>query len=300
MGYYAKRGILGFSDPLSAGASDPAATHYIQTKDEYEKQVRELQAAQAAVRKIKDKAEQEIKRAYSDAKNQLKYYQNKADQDAAVKIMKIQRLLDQKNDEWQDLVKALNDCQIRLENQEDLNRNLIRIARERANAQRGISPKKDHDGYIVLSSRQWVDRYERELNQEEYNEKPEEFRKKYKFPCSERVSIDVWKSVLQTPYDASLPLESVRDTIESDLCWELPVLYEIGDVVMDELDGNRTHIPFDNPDLNHLYKWNYQANYKSGYWEMEIYTTGSLVVPEHRSPRQFSKNTSSKHRKNQI
>jgi len=34
----------------------------------------------------------------------------------------------------------------------NLNANLIRINKERANAKRGLTPKKEHHGYIVLDS----------------------------------------------------------------------------------------------------------------------------------------------------
>ena len=42
-----------------------------------------------------------------------------------------------------------------LDAQKELNANLKRIARERANAKRGLIPKKAHPGYIVLFSSQF-------------------------------------------------------------------------------------------------------------------------------------------------
>ena len=49
-----------------------------------------------------------------------------------------------------------------LEKEKNKNKNLIRILREHANQRRGICPKKDHDGYIVLESRQWTEKYKRD------------------------------------------------------------------------------------------------------------------------------------------
>ncbi|OKZ58405.1 MAG: hypothetical protein BHV91_03080 [Clostridiales bacterium 44_9] len=42
-----------------------------------------------------------------------------------------------------------------------LNQNFKRISRERANADRGIKPKKERSGYVVLSSRQKKYRYKK-------------------------------------------------------------------------------------------------------------------------------------------
>ena len=36
--------------------------------------------------------------------------------------------------------------------QRGLNKNLLRIARERANADRKLKPKKEHTGYVVVAS----------------------------------------------------------------------------------------------------------------------------------------------------
>ena len=37
---------------------------------------------------------------------------------------------------------------------------------------------------------------------------------------------------------------------------------------------------------NGMYRWAYKANYRAALWEMEIYTTKSLRVPENRRPLQ--------------
>lgn len=36
--------------------------------------------------------------------------------------------------------------------------------------------------------------------------------------------------------------------------------------------------------MNGMYKWQYKANYKMGLWEVEIFTTKSLRVPDYRRP----------------
>lgn len=78
--------------------------------------------------------------------------------------------------------------------------NVYRIMRERANAARGIVPKKSHDGYLVLSSRQWIERYPAVVSGK-------------KMQCSTAV----WKSVLETPYDVALVADQIGKQIENDL-----------------------------------------------------------------------------------
>ena len=44
-----------------------------------------------------------------------------------------------------------------------------------------------------------------------------------------------------------------------------------------------------NRNKNELYRWIFEANYKSGLWELDIFTTKPLTVPEHRRPPQSQK-----------
>lgn len=68
-----------------------------------------------------------------------------------------------------------------------LNQNFKRISRERANADRGIKPKKERSGYVVLSSRQ----------------------KKYRYKKNRDAMVEVylWETVIQTPYIVSFTAE---------------------------------------------------------------------------------------------
>lgn len=62
---------------------------------------------------------------------------------------------------------------------------------------------------------------------------------------------------------------------------------------MCENAANGTYMEFGNSEdgyeQNGLYKWQFKANYRSGLWELEIFTTKSLRVPEHRRPPQRMK-----------
>lgn len=166
----------------------------------------------------------------------------------------------------------------------DLNRNLKRIALERANAKRGIRNKKYHDGYIVLSSQQYEEKWTEEVDYNEWRKlntlKDSKEYSRREFHCA-----SVWKSVIQTPYDASIPYDIVEpniiDALQNDgVLLELGVEYSLSD----EYNGIFSRI--DEDDENGMYKWTYSANYKLGFWEVIIYTAKQITVPEHRRPPQ--------------
>ena len=149
--------------------------------------------------------------------------------------------------------------------------NVYRIMRERANAARGIVPKKQHDGYLVLSSRQWKERYSAIISGK-------------KTQCS----ASIWKSVLETPYDVALEADQIRKQIENDLKL---IINDIGcHCMVPEVDNGKYKTSMEkienSREKNVLYKWDLVANFKSSLWLLEIYTTKGLTVPESRRPVQ--------------
>lgn len=46
---------------------------------------------------------------------------------------------------------------------------------------------------------------------------------------------------------------------------------------------------FNKNEKNGLYRWVFKANYRTRLWELEIYTTNELTVPEYRLPPQLAK-----------
>lgn len=149
--------------------------------------------------------------------------------------------------------------------------NVYRIMRERANAARGITPKKQHDGYLVLSSRQWKERYSAIVSGK-------------KTQCS----ANIWKSVLETPYDVALAADQIGTQVENDLKL---VMSDIGcHCMVPEKDNGKYKTSMEkienSREKNVLYKWDLVANFKSGFWALEIYTTKGLTVPESRRPPQ--------------
>ena len=153
---------------------------------------------------------------------------------------------------------------------ERLNRNLLRICTERSNADRNVRPKKQHDGYLVLQSREWRER------------------------LLDNSILYTWKSVIQTPYDASMEPEIAESKIFRDL-----VDHVLGDLGVSryappEYNG-RCFRPKDEETENMMYCWRYTADYRSGYWSIIIYTINPLVVPPERRARQHQKRKHSIH-----
>ena len=94
--------------------------------------------------------------------------------------------------------------------EKDLNKNLIRISKERANADRKLRPKKNHSGYVLLCSQQKVRkiRQGRELIDDFY-----------------------WEARIQTPYSVELTAKNTEEIIKADN----PFIELLGHHVLQEL-----------------------------------------------------------------
>lgn len=157
-----------------------------------------------------------------------------------------------------------NKAQAALTQQQALNAGLLRISRERANAARGLTPKKERSGYVVLSSTQAVEH------------------------VSKSQTAGVWHSVVQTPYNTALPLEAIQPQIEQELkeniYGRLGVAYVAGRLENGKIDAVRYDREGRTIEGCALYRLSYRANYRAGLWEMVWFTTKALTVPEDFRP----------------
>ena len=294
MGSFVKRTLTGYKE-VSGGYSDPEAEYYIESMKEYQSDVAKLRKAEDAVSQAKRDAETRVQQAYASANKQLKQYQEEADQKAERRVSAALEARKEAENRLLEAVERAERAEAELKRQKYLNGNLKRIARERANQDRNIRPKKEHDGYLVMSSRQWVENYEYTYTDEEYEALDYQFKRSHPKPYKERRKADVWKSIIQTPYDASLPLDQIRGQVESEIG---DVLDSIGCQSWLKPEYNGEFYDFGTNEegypKNGMYKWKYQANYKAGFWELEIFTTKSLRVPENRRPRQMGRKSGKK------
>ena len=179
--------------------------------------------------------------------------------------------LNEKTDFYLVPIQELDEMDAELDQCLKQNFELSRVARERANAMREIPNKKQHDGYLILSSRQalFFDKAQEEDSDDE-SESPSP------------IIRETWKTVLQTPYDCSLAYAYVIDRIEYDLCYD-GILSEMGiprisKQIQESLFAQKSS------DKNTLYKWAYHANAKTGLWELDLYTTRPPYISYERRP----------------
>ena len=224
--------------------ADKECSHVIQTKQEYETLLDQ-----------RDRARREKKEAESNATREI----SRVKQEAAYEADRAQAQID-------DLVQQVERKTAEIADQRALNANLLRISRERANADRGLRPKKVHTGYVVVMSS------EKEI--------------RYKNGRNKLLTAKVWETILQSPYSVDFTESQARQLIEEDLLTkENGLLAEVGITLICHGNGyealteaeNWKEIKFLH---NALFSRQLRANYRTGYWEYIIQHTKPLgIVP---------------------
>lgn len=250
MARYVKGSAFGYKD-VPGGQSDPECTHVILTKKEYDQIYREKAIAENEASRTKYDAE----RAIADAKREAQYTAQKAAAEA------------------QQVVEAM-EADLAAERAESahqraLNENLLRISKERANADRKLRPKKEHTGYLVVFSG------EREHQFKDGNRRVKR--------------VLLWETVIQSPYVVDFPEAQIRKQILDELLQR----DEDGYRLIDRLGINGIYNKgygsmiedrewCAEPDkYNIMLKPKFRANFRAGYWEVICLHTKPLdVVPK--------------------
>jgi hypothetical protein len=213
-------------------------THVFYTKDEYHKN--EL--------KIGD-LERDIERLERDYRAAVERYKKSAN-DAVAKVRA------EADERVAEAVAEMELYKKAAEASENMNRNLVRVAKERANVQRGLKPKKQHIGYLLLNMEQITHRIG-----------------KNEFICC--------RARLQSPYQLSFDADSARDLIKKDLLSDLGRRMGVGTVYMnggfDEYDDETKKI-WDGGD-NFIFRTLYKANPQRGFWEVEYLVRHMPSIP---------------------
>lgn len=250
MARFVKDGAFGYK-AVPGGQSDPECTHVILTLKEYDKLLQEKARAEQEARSTKYSAEREIE----EAKRAARYTAQKAAEEARQTVAGIESALAAERAESA--------------HQRALNVNLLRIAKERANADRKLKPKKEHTGYVVVFS--------------------EEIDHQYKDGNRHVKRVLLWKTVIQSPYVVDFPEEQVREQILEELLRK----NEDGYRLIDRLGINGIYNKgygsmiedkrwCAEPDkYNIMLKPKFRVNFRSGYWEVICLHTKPLdVVPK--------------------
>ena len=291
MGTYAKKTMTGYK-AVENGENDLDAEYYLMTRKEYEELMMRLRREQSTARNAESDAENYKESVYKDANRQLREYRERLKENQEKRIKEADYRVSVCHERIRCLENDLRDAVNATEAERGLNQNLLRIMRERANAKRGIIPKKQHDGFLVLESRQWTERYRTEvwadgIDPEKYAEPEDrELAEKNGLVRSEIQTAEVWKSTLQTPYDAGLPLAQLIHLLNNDIesvlrdlgciCALEPESMGIYEAVKLKKDGDGLECV--------MYRWKGRSNYRTGLWELDIWTTQPLVVPANRRP----------------
>ena len=225
-------------------------THVLLTRSEYDDLLAKVACAERDARTVTEQAAQKIMQAERNAQRLA----NQVRDDAYAEVDAIQKDLE----EADHTIEYLN----------GLNKNLLRIARERANADRKLRPKKTHTGYVVLTS-----------SEKEY---------RYKAMRKETAVAVLWETALQSPYSVDFTEEQARA-----LTAELVQPNEndetlVGRIGIDtyyngsyeDLLHEQLHSVRQEESRNIMLKPKLRANYKTGYWEVIFLHTKPLgIVP---------------------
>jgi len=235
------RGMMGYK----AENEKNSATHVILTLQEYN-------SLKANLGNLEFKIESNM-RTYNQEIEKERQNANKS----------IEDIKEQAQERINSIQSDLNKAKGEIDRLNNLNSNLKRIMREKANAKRGLKPKKVHRGYMVLDSQQYnyIFRYYVRGKANSDN-----------FPC--------WRVRIQSPYDSSIPYNTIVKDIRNDLIKVFGASLNIQSVINVE---NKSYDDFKklwNEDENFIFRTLYKANIKSGFWEVEYLVKSSITVPE--------------------
>ena len=213
------------------------ATHIVLTIEEFEKLNNEIQDT-----------ENEIIKAQEISKNKVEEIKKTTD-----KI-----ILDEKENARK-IIEAFqndfNNAKNEIDRLNNLNSNLIRICKERANSKRKLIPKKTHSGYLILETK--------------------EHNNVFRWNGTKLVteSLPCWKTIIQSPYDCSIPYEVIEKNIYTDLVNFIGANLGLKYVYFDASKLKKKELieEWNNSD-NFIFKTSYKANNKSGFWEIEYLT----------------------------
>lgn len=250
MSEFVRKTMMGYKEVLG-GQTDPECTHVILTLKEYNQILQGKARAEQEARNTKYDAERDIEKA----KREARYMAQKAAEEARQTVEEIKGALDAERAESA--------------HQRALNANLLRVARERANADRKLKPKKQHSGYLVVFSG------EREHQYKDVNRR---IRKTL-----------LWETVIQSPYVVDLPEEQVRKQILEEFAQKDEDGYRLVDKIGIHgiyLKGYGSMIEdrewcAEPEKFNIMLKPKFRANFRAGYWEVVCLHTKPLdVVPK--------------------
>ena len=244
MSEFVKKGVVGYKQ-VPGGQHDPGCSHVILTLEEYESLCQERDWAKKEQQAAQIWADSEVRKAITQGKDNLK----RAEDTAKTALEEVGR----------QLVAAQEEASY----QQGLNENLLRICRERANSARKLKPKKEHSGFVVVSSAE----------------------KEYRYKAGKNLkTVRLWETVLQSPYSVDFTEEQARRLIMEGLLQEdEDNLCRIEKLGIDEVYQGKYEDLREHPDdakrlarQNIMMEQKLRANYRARYWEVTFFHTKAL------------------------
>lgn len=140
---------------------------------------------------------------------------------------------------------------------------LLEIMKNRANAKRGIKPKKQHDGYVVLRSEQY------------------EF--SHQLSKTNRETLTLWRTVVQTPIDIGMKAPEARKLIHDAFMNKFGARLGFKKLSIDKGSLSDNIKAVDNEEWGkvvYLLDVKYRQNTKTRLWEVTYTHNWAITIPE--------------------
>lgn len=246
-----------------AGSS---GSYVVLDKNEYEKLEHDRNMYECWWESEKERHQQDIEKAKKD----MEKYRRDCDEHSDAVITS------QVNAAKKDAMEKIAAIEEELKKKNGLNESLLRIMKERANAKRGMQPKKKKSGYRFdgkIMQTKTISGHDRETG---------------------AIYTDVWVATLETPYDATIPIKDIEERIQMDLfrCENsnrgILTKNDIGNLWYTDggvWKGTYTELndwkKENNGYGNYMFDFKYLINPKTGLWEIQITTTDQIpLIPD--------------------
>lgn len=238
-----------------AGSS---GSYVVLDKDEYEKLEHDRKLYEYWWESEKERHQQDIEKAKKDMEKYRRDCDEHSDAVITSQVSAVKKAAREK----------IAATETELKKQSGLNESLLRIMKERANATRGMQPKKVKSGYRFIGKimqTKTISGHDKQTG---------------------AIYTDAWMTTLETPYDSGIPFDQIEGRIFADLMKENGILEKMHvDFWTFKGESNRlwkgTYIEAVK-DIKksecYLFDYKFMANPKSGFWEIQITTTGSIFM----------------------
>ncbi len=183
--------------------------------------------------------------------------------DLNLKVNNLTKDITDKTQELKELKELYSKVLDELNAEQKKNANFLRISKERANADRGLTPKKKHHGYIELY------REQTELTRAVKQKISSGFNSRV---VAIKIGFSVWRYNFQTPYLTSLPAHMVKDLVLKDFS-NMGIAYDR------EFNLYNTQSDIERAlNSNSIFNFSLYTKNNSKYWELKFQAGQNFTI----------------------